>query len=92
MRFEICKFDFISEAKQLQDFLLPRTGIQSQPFESSADQGNLAEILLAQVAKYMEPCLVSQLDCEGVQLARILLRDRRTHMITRTGNHFIHFF
>jgi hypothetical protein len=62
MRFDICKFDFISEAKQLHDFLLPQARIQSQPFESSADQGNLAEILLAQVAENMEPNLVSQLD------------------------------
>jgi hypothetical protein len=73
MRFDICKFDFISEAKQLQDFLLPQAGIKSQPFESSADPGNLAEILLTQVAEYMEPSLVSQLDCERVQLVRILL-------------------
>jgi hypothetical protein len=91
MRFDTCKFDLILEAKQLQNFLLPQAGIQSQPFEFSADQGNLAEILLTQVAEYMEPSLVSQLDCEGVQLARILLRDGRTpHVITRTGNHFIH--
>ncbi len=73
MRFVTCKLDFISEAKQLQDFLLPQAGIKSQSFESSADQGNLAEILLTQVAEYMEPSLVSQLDCEGVQLARSLL-------------------
>ncbi len=63
MRFDTWKFDFILEAKQLQNFLLPQAGVQSQPFESSADQSNLAEILLTQVAKYMEPSLVSQLDC-----------------------------
>jgi hypothetical protein len=65
------KFDFILEAKQLQNFLLPQAGIQIQPFESSADQGNLAEILLTQMAEYMEPSLVSQLDCERIKLARI---------------------
>jgi len=91
MRFDTCKFDLILEAKQLQNFLLPQAGIQSQPFEFSADQGNLAEILLTQVAEYMEPGLVSQLDCEGVQLARFLLRDGRTpQMMTRICTHFIH--
>jgi hypothetical protein len=55
-------FNFRNET--IAKFLLPQAGIHSQSFEFSADQGNLAEILLTQVAEYMEPSLVSQLDCE----------------------------
>ncbi len=84
------KFDFILEAKQLQNFLLPQAGIQIQPFESSADQGNLAEILLTQMAEYMEPSLVSQLDCERIKLARISCWDGWTpQLITRICTHLI---
>ena len=82
MRFDTCKFDLILEAKQLQNFLLPQAGIQSQPFESSADPGNLAEIFLTQVAEYMEPNLVGQLDCERVKLARhIGLSEKQTIIV-----------